>query len=110
MGDRHLDEDGAERLWSARDARGIAANDTFDPESRLDAEAGYGLGAFGRRGVMTPYAGLGLSGAGDRAWRTGVRWTLVPDIAFGLEGTRTEPANDDAPPEHALQYRLNLRW
>ena len=100
---------GADRLWSLRDARAFAANDAFDPAGRLDAEAGYGLGAFGGRGLMTPYAGLALSETGGRAWRTGVRWTLGPGVAFGVEGTRGEPANDD-PPEHGLAFRATLRW
>ena len=103
------DTGGAERLWSVRDARGLAANEEFDPAGRFDAEAGYGLGAFGDRGVMTPYAGLARSQGGDRAWRSGVRWALGPDIAFGLEGTRSESANDDAP-EHGVAFRANLRW
>ena len=107
-------EGGAERLWSVPDARGIAANDAFDSQGRLEAEAGYGLGAFGGAGVMTPYVGLGLSGAGDgagdRAWRTGVRWTVGPDIAFGLEGTRSEPANDDADADNGVRFRATVRW
>ena len=100
---------GADRLWSLRDARAFAANDAFDPAGRLDSEAGYGLGAFGGRGLMTPYAGIALSETGGRAWRTSVRWTLGPDVAFGVEGTRSEPANDDAP-EHGLAFRATLRW
>ena len=100
---------GPERLWSVRDARGLAANEAFDPAGRLDAEAGYGLAAFGGRGAMTPYAGLALSEAGDRAWRSGVRWTLGSEISLGLEGTRREPANGDAP-EHALSFRTTIRW
>ena len=66
---------GAERLWGLRDARGLAGNDSFEPAGRLDAETGYGLGAFGGRGLMTPFAGLSLSDAGERTWRSGVRWT-----------------------------------
>ena len=100
---------GPERLWSVRDARGLAANDAFDPAGRLDAEAGYGLAAFGGRGAMTPYARLALSEAGDRAWRSGVRWTLGSDISLGLEGTRREPANGDAA-EHGLAFRATMRW
>ncbi len=100
---------GADRLWSLRDARQFAANDAFEPAGRLDAEAGYGFGAFGGRGLMTPYAGLALSETGARAWRTGVRWTLGPGVAFGVEGTRSEPANDDAP-AHGLAFRATLRW
>ena len=103
------DSGGAERLWGLGDARGLAANDSFEPAGRLDAEAGYGLGVFGGRGLMTPFAGLALSDAGDRTWRTGVRWTLGADLSFGLEGTRREPANDDAP-GHVVQLRAGVRW
>ena len=103
------DSGGAERLWGLRDARGLAANDAFEPAGRLDAEVGYGLGAFGGRGLMTPFAGLALSDAGNRTWRSGVRWTLGPDVAFGIEGTRREPAGDEAP-EHGLAFRAMLRW
>ena len=103
------DTGGAERLWSARDARALAANDAFEPAGRLDAEAGYGLGAFGGRGLMTPFAGLSLSDAGSRTWRSGVRWTLGPDIAFGIEGAMREAGNDDAA-EHEIGFRATLRW
>ena len=100
---------GTERLWGLRDVRALAANDDVEPEGRVDAEVGYGLAAFGGRGLMTPYAGLALSEAGDRTWRTGARWTLGPDLAMHLEGTRREPANDNAP-EHGVQFRFTLRW
>ena len=103
------DSGGAERLWSARDARGLAANDTFEPAGRLAAEAGYGLGAFGGRGLMTPFAGLSLSDAGSRTWRSGVRWTLGTDVSFAAESTRREPANDLAP-EHDIQFRATFKW
>ncbi len=48
-------------------------------------------------------------GGGGRARHTGVQWTLRPDVAFGVEGTRSEPANNDAP-EHGLAFRATLRW
>ena len=100
---------GAERLWSARDARALAANDAFEPAGRLEAEAGYGLGAFGGRGLMTPFAGLSLSDAGNRTWRSGVRWMLGPDVAFGVEGSLREAANDNAG-EHGVAFRFTARW
>ena len=81
------DSGNAERLWGLRDARGLAGNDNVEPAGRLDAEAGWGFGAFGGRGLTTPFAGLALSEAGDRTWRSGVRWTLGPDLSFGVEGT-----------------------
>ena len=99
---------GVERLWSARDAAGLVRDDDFEAERRLEGEVGYGLGAFGERGVVTPYAGFGLAEAGDRTWRAGARWSLAPHLAMSLDGARREPANDDAP-EHGAQFRLTLR-
>ena len=103
------DSGGAERLWGLRDARGLATNDTFEPAGRLDAEAGYGLGAFAGRGLMTPFAGLALSDAGSRTWRSGVRWTLGPDLSFGVEGALREAANDN-PAEHDVGFKLRARF
>ena len=100
---------GVDRLWSARDAAGLAPGGEFEAESRLEGEVGYGFGVFGGRGVVTPYAGLGLAEAGDRTWRAGARWSLAPHLAMSLDGTRREPANDDAP-EHAVQFRFTLHW
>ena len=103
------DSGGAERLWSARDARGLAGNENFEPAGRLDTEAGWGFGAFGGRGLMTPFAALSLSDAGSRTWRSGVRWRLGPDLAFGIEGALREAANDDAP-EHEVGFKLRARF
>ena len=100
---------GVERLWSARDAAGLVRDDDFEAERRLEGEVGYGLGAFGGHGLVTPYAGLGLAGAGDRTWRAGARWSLAPHLAMSLDGARREPANDDAA-EHGVQFRFTLRW
>ena len=100
---------GVDRLWSARDAAGLVRDGEFEAERRLEGEVGYGFGAFGERGVMTPWAGLGLAEAGDRTWRAGARWSLAPHLAISLDGARSEPANDDAP-VHGAQFRLILRW
>ena len=103
------DSGNAERLWGHAEARGLAANDSVEPAGRLDAEAGWGFGAFGRRGLATPFAGLALSQAGERTWRSGVRWTLGPDTAFGVEGTLREAANDNAG-EHGVLFKFTSRW
>ena len=97
-------------MWSLNDARGVAGSDDFDPSGRLDAELGYGLAAFGGRGLVTPFAGLALSQAGERTWRTGARWTLGPDLSLGVEGTRREAANDDGAPEYGIGFRLTARF
>ena len=103
------DTGGAERLWGLRDARGLAGDDSFEPAGRLDTEAGWGFGAFGGRGLMMPFARLSLSDAGNRAWRTGVRWTLGPDLSFGVEGSLREAANDN-PATHGFGFKATARW
>ena len=101
---------GVDRLWSARDAAGLVRDEEFEAERRLKGEIGYGLGAFGGHGLVTPYAGLSLAAGGGRAWRLGARWNVAPDVTFGLEGTRRESGNDDEPPRHGLMLRGVLRW
>ena len=104
---------GTERLWSMADARDLAAGEGFEPEARLNAEVGYGLGLGGGLFTGTPYAGLGLSESG-REWRLG--WRLgsarreALDFALDIQGTRSESAGGDAPPEHGLMLRGALRW
>ena len=57
---------GAERLWSARDARELEPSRAFEAEGRLKAEVGYGAAVPHARGVMTHYAGLTLADGGSR--------------------------------------------
>ena len=100
---------GVDRLWSGQDTAGLAANDNFEPGGRLKTELGYGLGAPGNLGVVTPYAGLGLSDGGTRDWRLGTRWKIGPSFDLNLQGSRRESANDN-PPDHGLMMRGSLRW
>ena len=103
---------GVDRLWSARDARGLAPGETFEPERRLEGEIGYGLGLFGDRFTGTPNLGLGFSDSA-RDWRVG--WRLTPAVPgnagfqLSLDAMRRESANDAAP-EHAIGLELGVRW
>ena len=106
---------GMDSLLSRPTMAGLAANDdeggTLD-RRRLEARLGYGFAVFGDRFVATPEIGLGLS---DTAREYSLGWRLAlarsHRVAFdlGLEGTRREAANDDAP-EHGLRLRGALRW
>ena len=126
---------GTERLWGLRDASGLAASETFEPERRLDAEMGYGLSVLDGRGMATPYAGWsqageretlrlgqrlrlgratewrleGELGEDERIFRAGYGYSLGSALTFTTEASRREPANDDAP-EHALMLRATMRW
>ena len=105
---------GVDRLWSARDARGLAPGDEFEPESRLEGELGYGLPVFGGGFTGTPNLGFGLS---DTARDYRIGWRLTAPGASGfevnLDATRREPANDDgswAAPEHGVMLRGAVHW
>ncbi len=104
---------GVDRLWSARDARGLVSTDgTYEPESRLEGEIGYGLAMFGGRFTGTPNLGFGLSEVGARDYRIGWRLTSAIEGFSGfevnLDATRKEPAN--APVEHGVMLRAAVRW
>ena len=88
---------GVEQLWSARDAQGLAPDGgTFEPESRLEGELGYGLPLLGDRFTGTPNVGFGLTGAGARDYRIGWRLTSAvsgdPGFEVTLDATRRETA------------------
>ena len=125
---------GVERLWSARDARGLAANETFEAGSRLEAEVGYGFSVLDGRGVVTPLAGLTRSAEsetlrlGKRLKRGASEWRVESEFGqeertlsvgyghrsgraldFNLEAVRREPAGGGAP-EHGVLLRARMRW
>ena len=93
---------GVERLWSQRALTG----GSFDPDARLDAEVGYGLGAM--RGLLTPYTGVALSEGGD-TWRAGARFRLGSSLEVSLEASLTEP-DGDGEPESGITLRGTKRW
>ena len=97
---------GAERLWSVRDARGLAGYG-FDAAMRLRADVGYGLSAFRGRGAVTPFLGLSTTGPLGRDWRLGARWTRGAALQMSLEATRRETAG--APPAHGIQFGVTWR-
>ena len=95
---------GVEGLWAMGDTRGLTGG--AQAPGRLDAEAGYAMGAFGGSGVITPYGGFSMSG--DRRYRAGWRLSLGDSFNLSLEGDRTE--NPDAISRHGVALRGDLRW
>ena len=98
------DSGSAEQLWSQRFG-GIQAG-AFDPETRLDAEVGYGFDA--RRGLLTPYAGVAMSDSGE-IWRAGARWRIDPAFDVSLEASLKESEYDEKP-ESGVLLRCSRRW
>ncbi len=76
---------------------------------RLDGELGYGFGAFGGRGLLTPYGGVSLAGEGSQRYRIGGRFEIGSSLDLSLEGERLEPAKDAAA-EHGVMLRGQMRF
>ncbi|MDE0239183.1 MAG: hypothetical protein OXQ84_03135, partial [bacterium] len=104
---------GLDRLWSARDARGLAPEGEFEVGPRLEGELGYGLGLFGNRFTGTPNLGFGISDSA-RDYRVGWRLTSAvrgdPGFEVSLDATRREAANGNEPAEHGVMLRGVIRW
>ena len=84
------------------------ANDN-EPRIRLDSELGYGFGALGGQGLLTPYGAFSLAGEGSQRYRIGSRFEVGPALRLSLEGERREAAND-VPAEHGVVVRGQLRF
>ena len=97
---------GVDRLWD----RGVAAPATGGdfPQMHMDSEIGYGYGAFGGRGLLTPYGGLSLAGGGGLTYRVGGRLAVGPAFGLNLEAERRESAG--AASDWRIMGRWRMRW
>ena len=107
---------GADALLGRQTLADLAANDNGFENRRLELKLGYGFPAFGDRFTGTPELGFALSDTA-REYRLGWRLGLVPGGAssfeFGVEATRSEPANDagaGAAVEHGVMLKLDARF
>ncbi len=101
----------SERLWGARDVRGVAPGGAeFEASRGLRAEAGYGLAMPGGL-TGTPNAGVGVVD-GMREYRVGWRLTsAVPDDSgFEAHLDMVRRTDIDGSPEHAVLLRSSSRW
>ncbi|MDE0333208.1 MAG: hypothetical protein OXL41_15245, partial [Nitrospinae bacterium] len=96
---------GVDRLWSQRAAADLAGG-AFEPGAGLDAEVGYGFDF--RRGLLTPYTGVALTGSGE-TWRAGARWKLGPAFDVELEASLRAPANGEDT-ESGVLLKGSRRW
>ena len=76
---------------------------------RVEAEIGYGLSVFGAAGVLTPYAGATLTGAGTGSLSLGGRLQLAPAFEVSLEALRQQ-SDLDTTPEHGLTLEGTINW
>ena len=97
---------GVPLVWE-EDATNPAPHDSL--ARSLDAEVGYGLAAFGGRGLLAPFGSVSLDSDDGRAYRLGSRLTLGPAATMSLEAEhRRRRADDGRPRGDAAQFRALL--
>ena len=103
-------DSGADRLWGARDAGGLAPDGEFAASRGLNAELGYGLSGPQGFGILTPYTGLSLTGGAERTLKAGARWNASERATVALEATREEEGSESGNAGHTLMLRAQLRF
>ena len=96
---------GVERLWDQ------GPKDTASGSlrgGRMELQLGYGFGALGGRGVLTPYGAVTLGQGSGQSYRWGGRLGVGSGVALSLEAERRETGN--AEPGHAIMLRGLLRF
>ena len=103
-----------DELMAATAIEEIVGGSSLSRSGSFDAEAAYGIPAFGGRMTGTPLVGYNMSNDTNEV-RVGWRLTSArrPNRAwfeFGAEVMRREQANDNEPAEHVLGFRTTLKW
>ena len=98
---------GAERLWE----QGVTqpAGAAGPARGRVEAELGYGVLAPGGQGVVTPYGGLALAGAGQTRYVVGTRVGLRSGLACSLEGAH-RTSGTGTPADYGVLVSLEFSW
>ena len=127
---------GMDSLLDRHTMAGIAAEDAYTPEARLDAELGYGLSVLDGPGVAIPHVGMSRGGDGrtlrlgnrlrfgstsevsvegefpenDRTIRLGYSYGFGRSFHLSAEAVRRESGPGDGAPEHDFVLRGSLFW
>ena len=127
---------GMDSLLDRHTMAGIAAEDAYTPEARLDAELGYGLSVLDGPGVAIPHVGMSQGGDGrtlrlgnrlrfgstsevsvegefpenGRTIRLGYSYGFGRSFHLSAEAVRRESGPGDGAPEHDFVLRGSLFW
>ena len=100
---------GADHLWSLANTRDFAPDGDYEARWSLETEIGYGYRLSETEGVLTPYAGLSLAGAGNRSYRAGASWKIRPQTTLRMQAVR-DGGIGGGPPAYSLAIRAVTRW
>ena len=95
-------------LWGNHSMDEWGTDDGDTPDTRVDAEFGYGLPIPGGSGTKTPWVGASLS----EQWsdlRLGYRFGFDSDMDLGVEGALRRSTLDDENSDYSIMVRFSLR-
>ena len=102
---------GVEQIWGSPSAivEGVGGGSRsgtpgWQPQ-QFAVDVGYGLALSEGRGLVTPYGGLAIEGAGASRYRLGGRLELTSFLTLSLEGEQTKQAGQAA--THGITFRLD---
>ena len=102
---------GVEQIWGSPSAivEGVGGGPRsgtpgWQPQ-QFAVDVGYGLALSEGRGLVTPYGGLAIEGAGASRYRLGGRLELTSFLTLSLEGEQTKQAGQAA--THGITFRLD---
>ena len=103
---------GTDALFAATSVTELSRRGSPGSDGRIEAEAAYGLPAFGGRLTGVPYVGIGLSGSGrdyTLGWRTRRKAPSGHgELGFSISATRSEYERGET--GYGAAVALTLRW
>ena len=100
----------ADRLGSFTHVQGLVPEGGFDPEMRLNAKIGYGIGLTTLQGMVAPYMEVSIADQNVQTWHMGAKGELMSGTELLFEVTRHERGRQDQSAADSLMLRLRKDW
>lgn len=100
----------ADRLGSFTHVQGLVPEGEFDPEMRLNAKIGYGIGLTTLQGMVAPYMEVSIADQNVQTWHMGAKGELMSGTELLFEVTRHERGRQDQGAADSLMLRLRKGW
>ena len=101
---------GTEHLGSFTHAQGLVPEVEFDPQMRLNAKIGYGIGLTSPQGMVAPYMEASIVDQHVQTWHMGAKGELMSGAKLLLEVTRHERGRQDRSAADSLMLHMRKDW
>ena len=100
----------ADRLGSFTHVQGLVPESEFDPEMRLNAKIGYGIGLTTPQGMVAPYMEVSIADQNVQTWHMGAKGELISGAELLFEVTRHERETQDRSAADSLMFHMRKDW